>query len=222
MRNLLLLARTMALTPFLLSTILFWPPAADSALITTHTSAATWAAAAGTPVSTEDFTDTTLVPGLSISFGGAGAISGGMISGALAVFGLCVPPFGNCPPTTVFNFSPGTTAFGADWDLAPGGPGSGIFFLLSFVGGGTQTVSPGIQNPAGGGTFSGFFGFVSDTAFSSVSLGSGFTGNGETFNADNVVFRVSGGGGGGAVPAPATLTLMLIGAGAAAALMRKR
>jgi hypothetical protein len=72
-----------------------------------------------------------------------------------------------------------------------------------------QVVTPGITNPSADVQVSGFFGFVSDVSFTSINLGSGFTGNGETFNADNVRFRTTGdNGGGGTVPEPATLALL--------------
>ena len=183
---------------------LAWCQAGYAAVINTFTTLASWNAAAGAPIATEDFADTILVSGLSINIGGGGSISGGNLSNALAVFGLCIDGGAGCPGTTVFNFAPGTTAFAADWDLAPGGAGSGIFFSVHFAGGGQQTVSPGITNPAGGGTFAGFFGLVSDTSITSINLGSGFTGNGETFNADNVRFRTTG----TAVPEPATFALL--------------
>lgn len=195
---------------------LTWSPVGNAAIITAYTDATTWASAAGTPIATEDFTDTTLVPGLSVSLAGGGAITGGEISSSLAVFGLCIGGGVGCPSTTEFSFSPGTTAFGADWDLGPDGPGAGIDFLVTLAGGGTQFVS-GITNPLTGGTFNGFFGFVSDTSFTSISLGSGFTGNGETFDADNVKFVGDGPQcglpGQPACPAPEPETFFLIGLG---------
>ncbi len=189
---------------------LAWSSTGSGAVIITFTDATAWAAAAGAPIALEDFTDATLVPGLSVGLAGGGSISGGMISSSLAVFGLCINGGTNCPPTTMFGFSPGTTAFGADWDLAPGGAGSGIDFSVALTAGASPQFVSGFVNPASGGTFSGFFGFVSDVSFTSISLGSGFTGNGETFDADNVRFRTVGdnGGGGGTAPEPATLVLV--------------
>ena len=143
-------------------------------------------------------------------------ISGGKIDSSLAVFGLCINGGVGCPATTKFSFSPGTTAFGADWDLAPGGQGFGIDFSVTLAGGATQFVS-GITNPIGG-TFSGFFGFVSDTSFTSINLGSGFTGNGEFFDADNVRFRIAN----GTVPEPATLALVGLGVFGIAALRKRK
>lgn len=188
---------------------LAWSPASSAALIATYSNPAAWAAAAGTPIALEDFTSATLVPGLTINSLGGGSISSGptgQINNALAVFGLCINGGTGCPATTMFSFSPGTTAFAADWDLSPGGPGSGIDFSVTLQGGGAPQFVPGITNPPTGGSFIGFFGFVSDTTFTSISLGSGITGNGETFNADNLQFRTTGGD--GAVPEPATLALL--------------
>lgn len=184
---------------------------AQAAIINQFADLTAWQTAAGPSIATEDFSDATLEPGLSASLGG-GTISGGQISDGLAVFGLCITGGTNCPGTTIFSFAPGTTAFGADWDLSPAGPGSGIFFSVTLAGGATQVVSPGIVNPANG-TFSGFYGFVSDTVITSINLGSGFTGSGETFNADNVRFQVAqgGDGGGATVPEPGTLALLASG-----------
>src|SRR5690242_10568447 len=105
--------------------------AAHAAVINTFTSQSafdTAATAGGQSIKTEDFTDTTLVPGLTLVSAGGGSISGGILSNAVAVFGLCIDGGAGCPSTTVFDFSPGTTAFGASFDLSPGGQGSGIFF----------------------------------------------------------------------------------------------
>jgi hypothetical protein len=191
----------------------------QAATITVYNTLAAFTAAAGA-TATEDFSDTTLVSGLSVSPAGGGSISGGVLNDSLAVFGLCVEGGVNCPATTMFSFAPSTTAFGADWDLAPGGAGAGIFFSVHLLGGGLQNVT-GITNPAVG-TFSGFFGFVSDTPFTSINLGSGFTGNGELFDADNVRFASANAS---AIPEPSTLVLLgfgLVGAARSRFALRRR
>ena len=191
---------------------LAWSSVSSAANISVFTNQALWAAAAGSPIALEDFADATLVPGLTIALNGGGSISGGQINNALAVQGICVNGGTGCGGTTIFSISPGTTAFGADWDLTPGGSGSGIQFYLDGAGPGASIAS--ITNPSANTQFVGFFGFVSDVSFSTITLASGFTGSGETFNVDNVQFRTAGdnGGGGGTVPEPATLGLLALAA----------
>ena len=75
---------------------------------------------------------------------------GGQISNEIAVFGLCANGGTGCPGTTIFGFAPATTAFGADWDLSPGGAGSGIQFYVNLTGGSQQVVSPGNNQPCRG------------------------------------------------------------------------
>lgn len=192
----------------LLSLAFTWSLPANAAIIQVFTNEAAWAAAAGTPISTEDFSDTTLVTGLTVTPAGGGSISGGMLSNSVAIFQLCANGGVGCPPapvTTQFGFSPATTAFGADWDLSPGGAGNGISFDILLNNGTHQTVA-GISNP-GGVAFNGFFGFVSDTPFTSITLTTqSLTGNSETFNADNV--RFVGSGVVAAVPEPSSLALL--------------
>ncbi len=110
---------------------------------------------------------------------------------------------------TNYVFGSQITAFGANWDLGPGGAGQG---LQLFADG--QLVTPQIAN-----TYTGeFFGLVSTTAFSLVSVHSGsFPGLAETHNVDNVVFHnVS------AVPEPESYALMLAGLGLIGAVARRR
>ena len=196
-----------------------------AAAIQTYTDLVSWQAAAGTPIVLEDFQDASLAGGLGVSLAGGGLIDNGKISSSLAVFGLCIVGGTNCPATTVFSFAPGTTAFSGEWDLAPGGGGSGIQFSLLFADGTRQTIAPGITNASTTQTFNGFFGFVSDTSFTSINLGSGFNGNGELFDMDNLRFKGTGegGGGNGSVPEPGTLALIALAMlGASAARVRRR
>jgi PEP-CTERM motif len=171
---------------------------ADS--VTTYTSLSAWQAAAGSPTTTEDFADTTLATGLSISFA-SGNISGGLFNG----FGPCI----ECPGTgSVFTFTPGTSAFGGDFDLTPGGNGGGLDLLIGFSNATTTDVFIAGADPE----FNGFFGVTSNGAsITSVTLkGADLFGNGETFTLDNLQFR-SNGGGGGTTPVPEPSTALLFG-----------
>ena len=51
------------------ATTLFAVASTRAAIITTDTNLATWQAVAGSPIVLEDFTDATLQPGLTITFG---------------------------------------------------------------------------------------------------------------------------------------------------------
>lgn len=171
----------------------------SAAVVTAYTTVAAWTAAASGTVVVEDFADTTLQSGFSIRFGTnvpAGSIGLGLYND------MAVTQF-NDAKNPLWSFT-SSTAFGADFDLSPGGPGAGLVLALSF-GDGTF-ASQFITNPAGG-AFSGFFGLVSDTTITSVRFDAPGTGR-EEFNADNVRFVTPGGGGGGTVPEPTTLALV--------------
>ncbi|HEX8056314.1 MAG TPA: PEPxxWA-CTERM sorting domain-containing protein [Novosphingobium sp.] len=149
--------------------------------------------------SLEDFADTTLATGLSFS-STVGSITSGRFADQLAPGAQ----------TTTFNFATAVNAFGGNFDLSPGGAGIGIQFTTA-PGGLIGTEVPR--------DFSGqFFGFISDTAFTSVLLTGGTQANGvETYNLDNLVF-----GTGAAVPEPGTWAMMIVGIGLAGGAMRRR
>jgi hypothetical protein len=103
----------------------------------------------------ENFEDTTLIPGLSITeVGGAGLI-------ALGVYQNTVDA--DVPRYQTFNYSPGMYGFGAWFDLAgPGGPGSEIDV---YINDNNQFVMTIPRTAAGE-----FYGFFSDMAFLGVRL----------------------------------------------------
>jgi hypothetical protein len=174
---------------------------AQAATVTVYSeNEAGWTGAAGGPVVTEEFGDAVLEPGFAITLGSElpGTIGGGEYNDR-ASNGQVQNP--------IFTFSGlGVTAFGADWNLGPNQPGTGIEFFITFVGGLTMTLTEQILNPIPGlnGTgFVGFFGIVSDMAIASIELREGSQiGAYETFTLDNARF-VS------AVPIPAALPLFL-------------
>ncbi|KQT31992.1 hypothetical protein ASG29_09010 [Sphingomonas sp. Leaf412] len=175
-----------------------------TATTTVYTDQAAFDVAAGT-TAVEDFGDTMLVSGLTYS-STVGTIGSGVFNDRLVIGAQ----------TTTFNFADGTTSFGANFDLTPGGQGLGIKFLLSLASGGTEMVSAEVPQ-----AFSGqFFGFTSSSAFTSVTLQGGTqSGVAETYNLDNLRFGVSAAGG---VPEPATWALMILGFGAVGGAMRRR
>lgn len=92
--------------------------------------------------------------------------------------------------TTTWTFQSQTTAFGGNWNLAPGNTstsatGSGIAITMIFGNGGRQPLF--FEVPA---TFMGqFFGFVSSEPFTSVLLTAGSQGGSrESYRLDNIIF----------------------------------
>jgi len=210
-------ARTFKLASLLSAALVVGAGTAQAASITVYTSASAWATAAGGTVTVEDFSDTTLVSGLAIDFGNflpPNDISGGTWNDTALAY---LNPDSSQPKVT---FTPGTTAFGADWDLTPFSAGPGFSVNLHFVD--NTTGSFNVANSLVNGVyvpFVGFTGVVSNVAIDSFVLrGLDFTGNGESFSADNLRFvsGPAGPGGGGdgnpqGVPEPGSLALLVTG-----------
>jgi hypothetical protein len=191
-------------------------PGAQAAVIQVFSqNLAGWQAAAGAPVLTEDFNDAALIPELSITFGSdlPGSISGGLYNDR-ANDSLAEQA---TKPLFTFNDPLGVSAFGADWNLGPNDPGTGIRLFITFVDTSTDSTVL-ILNPDPLNTgFVGFFGIVSDTAIRSIRFDEGTQQVNlfETFNMDNAQL-VS------AVPIPAALPLFLSAIAALGFLGRRR
>ena len=173
-----------------------------------YTNQATWeAAVAALSLGTvlEDFADATLVSGLSTA---NASVSGSLSATAVTQFNNAANPR--------LAFSPGTSAFGGIWDLAVGGAGDGLLFMIN----GTAAVPSGTQALAVAGNFSGFVGFISNdaTLITSVRLDSPGTGV-ESFTLDNLQIATPGTT---PVPEPGTLTLLGMGLAATVRTARKR
>lgn len=114
--------------------------------------------------------------------------------------------------TTMWSFVNGTTGFGGEWDLTPGGAGQGIEFTVNWVGGGSAVVASQVPN-----SYSGqFFGFIANAgSMQDVGYTGGTQGGGaETHNFDNMTTST--------VPEPSTYVLMAAGLGMIGVLSRRR
>jgi hypothetical protein len=154
---------------------------AHAANIQVFTNRTSWEAATSSSffsTTTEDFTDSTLDGGLSIT---AGSVGNGVFSGAAAPLAF--------PGPGAFKFQHGVLAFGGDWDLTPGGSGGGVMLTATFDDNTTQLIGS-MLNPSSATQFNGFFGFVSDKPVITITYQNpNVTGQTELFNLDNASFR---------------------------------
>lgn len=148
----------------------------------------------------EDFFDATLVSGFDITFGSSlpGSISGGEYDDRAD------SAAGQNPLLTFSGL--GIMAFGADFNLGPNSPGTGLNVFITFVDDSTMELSDAILSAASNDGFVGFFGIVSDMAIRSILFleadAQQFSSLYETFSMDNIRFVA-------AVPIPAALPLFL-------------
>jgi hypothetical protein len=117
---------------------------------------------------------------------------------------------------TIWSFASAINGFGGFFDLFfPGGPGTGITVTLGLVGGGTEVLDDIPDTIAGT-----FWGFTSDTAFTSVSFSEGSGCCFETYTLDNLTIGAFPAP--SPVPLPASFGLLAIAVGGIAAFGRKR
>jgi hypothetical protein len=138
-------------------------PSANAGFVT-YTDYSSWEAAVGaTNVATENFEDTTLLPGLTITeVGDTGVITNGKYKNIVRS-NAYEPTY---PESyQIFDYAPGTKAVGFWLDLSIGGPGTGINMYIND----TNTLVMSVPNTATGG----FYGFVNDTAFTGVKFADG-------------------------------------------------
>jgi hypothetical protein len=189
MRSILLLAASAALAA---------TGAPATAATTIYTSQSAFLAALSSST-VEDFSDTTYVPGLTITSTYGGTAGSGVFNDQVDGF---------TGYTTTFDLASGIYAFGFNLDETPNDFGAGI----------NLTLTPGGLLPVTlSGYTGGFFGFISDTAFTSVLFSAPGQGV-ETYSLDNLTFSSAV----AAVPEPAAWLMMIFGFGVAGGAVRRR
>jgi hypothetical protein len=175
---------------------------ASNAAVTTYTDQAAWNAAAGA-VTVEDFTDTTLVPGLTLSTTNGSIDVGGFFhDGAFT--------YTSSASDTTFSFGTSVNALSGFWDLLPNGIGSGISLTTSA---GDVVV---LTNDYFANTF---YGFTTTSAFTSFTINAlAVDPRLETYNLDNLAFNNAA----AVVPEPETYAMMLAGLAAVGFMARRR
>jgi hypothetical protein len=161
--------------------------ASARAQVTVYTDRAAWEAAVGS-FATESFGGE--VNGFTVDEVGSGhsyGVSGGLYWDRVA----------GDSSYTIYSFEQATTAFGADWNLLPGGAGQGLRLVVD-----GNAITPEIAN-----VYVGFFGFTSTAAFDAVTVFAGSQGGmAESHSVDNLVYATAM-----PVPEPATYLLMIAG-----------
>lgn len=177
---------------------------AANAAITTFTTEASWLSAVGSGSVLENFNDPVLAAPLTSITGGSfqtgtHAFAGEQVYGGVATSSNVI----------TFNFSTAISALGGFWDLnGPGGPGTNL--TLSLIGGGTETFVDYFSNSLAGS----FQGFVTSSAFNSMTLSMGTACCVETFQMENL--RIA------PVPEPETYAMFMVGLGLIGFMARRR
>jgi hypothetical protein len=171
--------------------IMSWAPTVSAAIVTVYTDKTEWENALGGQSLTEDFADSILNTGVSFV-----SSESGHINPAEECYQDVLASQSQNEPMTTWSFAPQTTGFGGDWIL--GGPGGSGNNLLVHIADSSFYVGA-ISNSYGGE----FWGFVSDTPFTSVQLVGGSGTNQQNYRLDNMVYSP--------VPEPATMGLLALG-----------
>lgn len=187
---------------------------AGAALVVTYTDFSSWEAASGT-YQLENFNDGILSPELSFV-----SDSKGRIKENRGEFYFLDKPTKRNDGTT-WSFSDTMFSFGGDWQLSGGDArDAGLGLLLTISDGSISYVAPEISRETNN-----FWGFTSDTGFTSLTVSVGSQGSwwdrSENHRLDNMVYGIAPGG--AEVPEPATMLLFGTGlAGLVAGARRKK
>lgn len=144
-----------------------------------------WENALSGPFLTEDFADSTLNSGVSFV-----STESGHINPSQENYQDVLASTSQNEPATTWNFTSGITGYGGNWTL--GGPGGSGNSLGIYIGG---SLVGSISNSYGGE----FFGVISDSSFTSITLKGGSGSNQQNYRLDDMVYSP--------VPVPAAVWL---------------
>lgn len=168
-----------------------WASAVRAVTVTIYTDKTQWESALGGQFLSEDFADSQLNDGVSFV-----STESGHINPAEECYQDVLASQSQNEPMTIWSFSPEIAAYGGDWAL--GGPGGSGNSLLVYIADFSLYVGA-ISNNYGGE----FWGFISDTPFTSVRLVGGPGSHQQNYRLDNMVYSQ--------VPEPAAMSLLTLG-----------
>ena len=184
--------RKLAMLGVTLVAFMSWVTMVSALTVTVYTDKTQWENALGGQFLTEAFEDSTLNTGVSFV-----SSESGHINPTAQNYQDVLASESQNEPMTIWSFVPQISAYGGNWTL--GGPGGSGNSLLVYID--DSSVYDGIiPNSYNGG----FWGFISDTQFTSVKLAGGGGTNQQNYNLDDMVYSQ--------VPEPATMSLLALGA----------
>ncbi|MBN1491263.1 MAG: hypothetical protein JXA69_15225 [Phycisphaerae bacterium] len=153
-----------------------WATTVGAATVTVYTDKTEWENAVGGQFLTEGFANSQLNPGVSFV-----STESGHINPTLECYQDVLASGSQNEPMTTWSFVPEITGYGGNWTL--GGPGGSGNSLLVYIADLSLYVGT-IPNSYGGG----FWGFTSDTPFTSVRLIGGGGTNQQNYCLDDMVY----------------------------------
>ena len=160
----------------MLATVMFWAVTVSASSITIYTDKTQWINALGGQFLTEEFSDSQLNDGVSFV-----STESGHINPTLEHYQDVLTSESQNEPMTTWSFTPEVYGYGGNWTL--GGPGGSGNSLLVYIADSSLLVGT-IPNSYGGE----FWGFISDTPFTSVQLVGGSGTNQQNYTLDNMVY----------------------------------